>query len=99
MTEESFEPAPSDGTLITPEKKPFEVACIPPDGYPEPRVWWQDPSGRNLTYTGLTRVDGYLLILEAPRVDSDTGNYACFAENLAGVKKFTIRLIISGKRA
>lgn len=95
FTEKSFEPPPNDHFLITPEKRPFEVACIPPKGYPKPKVWWQNPSGRNVSYTGSVRIDGSLLIFESPRVASDGGDYTCFAENVAGITKFTFKLIIS----
>ena len=67
--------------------KSIQLLCRPPRGDPDPKVYWErdgvrvDTSDRHFLQT----VDGSLIINTA--LMSDTGNYTCIAENIAGRRK------------
>ncbi|XP_068084846.1 inactive tyrosine-protein kinase 7 [Anabrus simplex] len=96
LSRDSFEPPlPDDHTRIVPEGAEFEMTCLPPQGDPPPRVWWQDTRGHTVSDTGPVRVDDTRLVVEAARPSEDNGTYTCVAENLAGMKTATFHLIVS----
>ena len=57
---------------------------------------WEDPFGQPLPEEGRVKVTTETLsILNAQETDS--GNYTCLAENIAGVKRASVSVIVSGK--
>jgi hypothetical protein len=100
LTGSSFEPPlPDSRTRIVPEKTEFELTCIPVAGNPPVRVWWLDPRGHTVSDSGPVRVDETRLIIEAARAVDDSGNYTCVAENMAGTKMASFKLVVSSKSA
>jgi hypothetical protein len=96
LTGSSFEPPlPESRTRIVPEKAEFELTCIPVAGNPTVRVWWLDPRGHTVSDSGPVRVDETRLIIEAARAVDDSGNYTCVAENMAGTKMASFRLVVA----
>ncbi|XP_063220526.1 inactive tyrosine-protein kinase 7-like [Bacillus rossius redtenbacheri] len=96
FTPESFEPPfPAARTGAVPERAGFEVTCLPPAGEPPARAWWLDPRGHVVSDSGPVRVDETRLLVEAARPDRDAGNYTCVAENLAGTKSASFRLVVT----
>lgn len=98
LTGSSFEPPlPDSRTRIVPEKAEFELTCLPVAGNPPVRVWWLDPRGHTVTDSGPVRVDESRLIIEAARAVDDSGNYTCVAENMAGTRMASFKLVVSSK--
>ncbi|XP_021932261.1 inactive tyrosine-protein kinase 7-like isoform X2 [Zootermopsis nevadensis] len=96
LTGSSFEPPlPDSRTRIVPEKAEFELTCLPVAGNPPVRVWWLDPRGHTVTDSGPVRVDESRLIIEAARAVDDSGNYTCVAENMAGTRMASFKLVVS----
>ncbi|VDP13698.1 unnamed protein product [Soboliphyme baturini] len=88
----SFEPVRD--IYIVGQGKRFEVACVPPHGYPTPFVYWSK-AGKALESEGRIRATtDYSLIIDSARPD-DKGSYDCIAENVAGVKKGTLYIHVS----
>ncbi|KAL8594837.1 hypothetical protein ACOMHN_016078 [Nucella lapillus] len=62
-----------------------ELACQPPEGGPEPMMYWLK-DGRQLnveTDSNLLMLDGGVLAIESVRLQ-DAGQYVCFVNNSAG---------------
>lgn len=98
LTSSSFEPPlPDSRTRIVPEKAEFELTCLPVAGNPPVRVWWLDPRGHTVSDSGPVRVDETRLIIEAARAVDDSGNYTCVAENMAGTRMASFKLVVSSK--
>ncbi|XP_077977267.1 protein sax-3-like [Glandiceps talaboti] len=66
----------------------FQMMCRPPQGYPEPMVYW-DKDGKLINVEEdpnfLITSDGSLIISQARL--ADTGNYTCGAGNMAGFRR------------
>jgi netrin receptor unc-5 len=75
-----WEPFPTSGLI----GKSVEIRCLPPEGEPKPLVYWLK-NNQLIEKTNkrmLISNEGSLLINEVRLTDS--GNYTCIAENLAG---------------
>jgi netrin receptor unc-5 len=79
-----WEPFPTSGLI----GKSVEIRCLPPEGEPKPTVYWLknnqliEKSNKRILISN----EGSLLINEVRLTDS--ANYTCIAENLAG-KRFS----------
>jgi len=73
----------------------FELFCIPPNGTPKPKLWWEDPNGSVISDTGRVRVDENNLVIEGPIKKSDSGKYTCIAENMAGQTRKVSELYVA----
>lgn len=93
LSSSSIDPQPVSGVLVFRESKPFEIACFPPKALPPALVWWEDQFGKVLTSRD---TNPSLLVFGSPKADSDSGNYTCYAKNMAGVKSVGLQLIVSG---
>ncbi|XP_034234666.1 inactive tyrosine-protein kinase 7-like isoform X2 [Thrips palmi] len=92
----SFDPElSSDHLHIIPENAPFHMTCKPPRGVPQPKVKWLDPEGQPISDSGPLRVEETRLYLESASSKESSGNYTCVAENLAGIRSETVRLLVS----
>uniref|UniRef100_A0A7N8Y2Q4 Inactive tyrosine-protein kinase 7 n=1 Tax=Mastacembelus armatus TaxID=205130 RepID=A0A7N8Y2Q4_9TELE len=58
------------------------VACRPPHGRPEPKVWWER-EGQPVPTEGRVYQDGLDLVF-SPTEEGDSGIYTCVAQNKAG---------------
>lgn len=63
----------------------------------QPKVKWLDPEGKPISDSGPLRVEETRLYLESASSKRNNGNYTCVAENLAGIRSETVRLIVSSK--
>ena len=57
---------------------------------------WFDRNGDQIGTTGNIYVDDNTLVFKHPQ-QIDTGNYTCLASNLAGIKKQSVWIIVSGR--
>ncbi|XP_037072794.1 tyrosine-protein kinase-like otk [Pollicipes pollicipes] len=97
LTERAVEPAPPvPGLHVVPQGRPFQLACLPPEGRPPPAVWWEQPDGRVLNDPGQMSPGGSALLALGPARPDQSGNYSCVAENLAGTSTVQVRLLVTG---
>uniref|UniRef100_A0A671PRM0 Inactive tyrosine-protein kinase 7 n=1 Tax=Sinocyclocheilus anshuiensis TaxID=1608454 RepID=A0A671PRM0_9TELE len=61
------------------------VRCDPPQGQPEPQVWWERAGARVASEGRVHQQDGDLIF--SPTDGSDLGIYTCVARNTAGQKQ------------
>uniref|UniRef100_A0A7N5JMW2 Protein tyrosine kinase 7 (inactive) n=1 Tax=Ailuropoda melanoleuca TaxID=9646 RepID=A0A7N5JMW2_AILME len=69
------------------------VACLPPQGLPEPRVWWEHAGARLPTH-GRVFQEGHELVF-AGTAESDAGVYTCHAANLAGQRRQDVNITVA----
>ncbi|RZF44392.1 hypothetical protein LSTR_LSTR016609, partial [Laodelphax striatellus] len=79
----SFESPPYSTTVEIDHQT--ELRCLPPQGTPQPRVYWLK-NGQPLEpdTNMIVSSEGHLLVGQARLVD--TANYTCVAENVSGKK-------------
>lgn len=71
------------------------VACPPPQGLPEPSVWWEH-AGARLPAHGRVYQQGHELVF-ASTAESDAGVYTCHAANLAGQRRQDVNITVASK--
>lgn len=71
------------------------VACPPPQGLPEPSVWWEH-AGARLPAHGRVYQQGHELVF-ASTAESDAGVYTCHAANLAGQRQQDVNITVASK--
>lgn len=71
------------------------VACLPPQGLPEPRVWWEH-AGVRLPTHGRVFQQGHELVF-AGTAESDAGVYTCHAANLAGQRRQDVNITVASE--
>ncbi|MGH0157771.1 UNVERIFIED_CONTAM: hypothetical protein FKN15_058560 [Acipenser sinensis] len=71
------------------------VYCRPPQGHPEPAVWWER-EGVKIPSSGRVYSEGKELIF-SPIEGGDSGTYTCLAENKAGLKKQDMTITVATK--
>lgn len=71
------------------------VACRPPRGRPEPKVWWER-GGQQVPTEGRVYQDGLDLVF-SPTKEGDSGTYTCVAENKAGRKLQEVTFTVASK--
>ncbi|XP_058880890.1 inactive tyrosine-protein kinase 7 [Acipenser ruthenus] len=71
------------------------VYCRPPQGHPEPAVWWER-EGVRIPSSGRVYSEGKELIF-SPIEGGDSGTYTCLAENKAGLKKQEMTITVATK--
>ncbi|MGH0150089.1 UNVERIFIED_CONTAM: hypothetical protein FKN15_039689, partial [Acipenser sinensis] len=71
------------------------VYCRPPQGHPEPTVWWER-EGVRIPSSGRVYSEGKELIF-SPIEGGDSGTYTCLAENKAGLKKQDMTITVATK--
>uniref|UniRef100_A0A673T3N7 Protein tyrosine kinase 7 (inactive) n=1 Tax=Suricata suricatta TaxID=37032 RepID=A0A673T3N7_SURSU len=69
------------------------VACLPPQGLPEPSVWWEH-AGVRLPTRGRVFQEGHELVF-ASTAESDAGVYTCHAANLAGQRRQDVNITVA----
>uniref|UniRef100_A0A667GTQ2 Protein tyrosine kinase 7 (inactive) n=1 Tax=Lynx canadensis TaxID=61383 RepID=A0A667GTQ2_LYNCA len=69
------------------------VACLPPQGLPEPSVWWEH-AGVRLPTRGRVFQEGHELVF-ASTTESDAGVYTCHAANLAGQRRQDVNITVA----
>ncbi|OWK13341.1 PTK7 [Cervus elaphus hippelaphus] len=69
------------------------VACPPPQGLPEPSVWWEH-AGARLPDHGRVYQQGHELVF-ASTAESDAGVYTCHAANLAGQRRQDVNITVA----
>uniref|UniRef100_A0A4W2HFN1 Protein tyrosine kinase 7 (inactive) n=1 Tax=Bos indicus x Bos taurus TaxID=30522 RepID=A0A4W2HFN1_BOBOX len=69
------------------------VACPPPQGLPEPSVWWEH-AGARLPAHGRVYQQGHELVF-ASTAESDAGVYTCHAANLAGQRRQDVNITVA----
>nr|XP_036861957.1 inactive tyrosine-protein kinase 7 [Manis javanica] len=69
------------------------VACSPPQGLPEPSVWWEH-AGVRLPAQGRVFQRGHELVF-ASTAESDAGVYTCRAANLAGQRQQEVNITVA----
>ncbi|XP_049509184.1 inactive tyrosine-protein kinase 7 [Panthera uncia] len=69
------------------------VACLPPQGLPEPSVWWEH-AGVRLPTRGRVFQEGHELVF-ASTTESDAGVYICHAANLAGQRRQDVNITVA----
>uniref|UniRef100_A0A4W2C4T2 Protein tyrosine kinase 7 (inactive) n=1 Tax=Bos indicus x Bos taurus TaxID=30522 RepID=A0A4W2C4T2_BOBOX len=69
------------------------VACPPPQGLPEPSVWWEH-AGARLPAHGRVYQQGHELVF-ASTAESDAGVYTCRAANLAGQRRQDVNITVA----
>uniref|UniRef100_A0A8C0E1M3 Protein tyrosine kinase 7 (inactive) n=1 Tax=Balaenoptera musculus TaxID=9771 RepID=A0A8C0E1M3_BALMU len=69
------------------------VACPPPQGLPEPSVWWEH-AGARLPAHGRVYQQGHELVF-ASTAESDAGVYTCHAANLAGGRRQDVNVTVA----
>ncbi|XP_055262622.1 inactive tyrosine-protein kinase 7 [Moschus berezovskii] len=69
------------------------VACLPPQGLPEPSVWWEH-AGARLPAHGRVYQQGHELVF-ASTAESDAGVYTCHAANLAGQRRQDVNVTVA----
>lgn len=71
------------------------VACPPPQGLPEPSVWWEH-AGARLPAHGRVYQQGHELVF-ASTAESDAGVYTCHAANLAGWRRQDVNITVASE--
>lgn len=71
------------------------VACLPPQGLPEPSMWWEH-AGVRLPAHGRVYQKGHELVF-ASTAESDAGVYTCHAANLAGQRQQDVNITVASK--
>lgn len=71
------------------------VVCLPPQGLPEPRVWWEQ-AGVRLPAYGRVYQKGHELVF-ASTAESDAGVYTCRAANLAGQRRQDVNVTVASE--
>uniref|UniRef100_A0A9L0IUK8 Protein tyrosine kinase 7 (inactive) n=1 Tax=Equus asinus TaxID=9793 RepID=A0A9L0IUK8_EQUAS len=71
------------------------VACLPPQGLPEPSVWWEH-AGVRLPAHGRVYQKGHELVF-ARTAESDAGVYTCHAANLAGQRRQEVNITVASE--
>lgn len=71
------------------------VACLPPQGLPEPSVWWEH-AGVRLPTRGRVFQEGHELVF-ASTTESDAGVYTCHAANLAGQRRQDVNITVASE--
>ncbi|KAM4816412.1 inactive tyrosine-protein kinase 7 isoform 4-T4 [Urocitellus parryii] len=69
------------------------VACVPPQGLPEPSVWWEHAGVRLPTHGRVYQKDHELVF--AITAESDAGVYTCHAANLAGQRRQDLNITVA----
>ncbi|XP_068922061.1 inactive tyrosine-protein kinase 7 [Petaurus breviceps papuanus] len=69
------------------------VACIAPQGVPEPSVWWER-AGTRVPHHGKVYQEGYMLVF-ANTSESDAGTYTCYAANQAGQRHQEVNITVA----
>uniref|UniRef100_A0A8C3X5C9 Protein tyrosine kinase 7 (inactive) n=1 Tax=Catagonus wagneri TaxID=51154 RepID=A0A8C3X5C9_9CETA len=69
------------------------VPCPPPQGLPEPRVWWEH-AGTRLPAHGRVSQQGHELVF-ASTAEDDAGVYTCHAANLAGQRQQHVNITVA----
>uniref|UniRef100_A0A7N4NH31 Protein tyrosine kinase 7 (inactive) n=1 Tax=Sarcophilus harrisii TaxID=9305 RepID=A0A7N4NH31_SARHA len=69
------------------------VACVAPQGVPEPRVWWER-AGTRVPHHGKVYQEGHVLVF-ANTTESDAGTYTCHAANQAGQRRQEINITVA----
>ncbi|XP_005853068.2 PREDICTED: inactive tyrosine-protein kinase 7-like [Myotis brandtii] len=69
------------------------VACLPPQGLPEPSMWWEHVGVRLPTH-GRVYQKGRELVF-ASIAESDAGVYTCHAANLAGQRRQDVNITVA----
>nr|KAF6363483.1 protein tyrosine kinase 7 (inactive) [Pipistrellus kuhlii] len=69
------------------------VACLPPQGLPEPSMWWEHVGARLPTH-GRVYQKGHELVF-ASIAESDAGVYTCHAANLAGQRRQDVNITVA----
>ncbi|GIY29874.1 tyrosine-protein kinase-like otk [Caerostris extrusa] len=95
FSDSPFEPPISPDELkVVALGSQFEVTCVKPNGRPKVKIWWEDPSGHVISDTGRIRVDDSQLIVDGAK-KTDTGNYTCNAENIAGQERTSLYFYVA----
>lgn len=71
------------------------VACLPPQGLPEPSMWWEHVGVRLPTH-GRVYQKGRELVF-ASIAESDAGVYTCHAANLAGQRRQDVNITVASE--
>ncbi|KAK0085469.1 hypothetical protein PV325_005080 [Microctonus aethiopoides] len=95
LSDASFEPALNQQLAVVGEEQELQITCLEPAGLPTPRVFWRDQNNHIISDSGPVRVQENTLIIAKARVDEDSGNYTCVAENLSGTSEIDVQVIVS----
>lgn len=71
------------------------VTCHPPQGKPEPEVWWER-EGQRVPTQGRVYQEGGDLVF-SPTEEEDSGAYTCLAENKAGRRSQEVTFTVASK--
>uniref|UniRef100_A0A5F8GEA3 Protein tyrosine kinase 7 (inactive) n=1 Tax=Monodelphis domestica TaxID=13616 RepID=A0A5F8GEA3_MONDO len=69
------------------------VACIAPQGVPEPSVWWER-AGAQVPHHGKVYQEGHVLVF-ANTTENDAGTYVCHAANQAGQRHQEVNITVA----
>ncbi|KAL1006152.1 hypothetical protein UPYG_G00068510 [Umbra pygmaea] len=69
------------------------VSCHPPDGLPEPEVWWER-NGERVPSEGRVYQTGLELVF-TPTQGEDSGIYTCVAQNKAGTRRQELTVTVA----
>ncbi|GFS70215.1 inactive tyrosine-protein kinase 7 [Nephila pilipes] len=95
FSDSPFEPPISPDELkVVALGSQFEVTCVKPNGRPKVKIWWEDPSGHIISDSGRIRVDDSQLLVDGAK-RTDTGNYTCNAENIAGQERTSLYFYVA----
>jgi len=93
MNLNTFGPTPSAPQVI-PLNGKFEIRCRPPLGLPVPSVRWKNPYGVEII--DQDRIKSSEGVLSFQNVhESDSGNYTCHTENIAGQRQQSVWVVVS----
>jgi hypothetical protein len=100
----SFDPLPSphNNKLAVPQYGIAEIYCESPAGLPPPRSpWWEGPDGKIiLSETSAFSQNPTSNTLMLYNVQStQAGNYTCLSENLAGITRASLELVVTCKKS
>lgn len=93
---EEFKTVPKSQSIVSGDKVTLD--CVPPRGYPEPKVYWaKDGRPISLPTNRIKLVPGGSLRINDVR-PNDAGRYTCIAENTIGTKESPPAILeVSGK--